>query len=221
VASKRRAVGSRWDTGRTEAFSDGVFAIAITLLVLDINVPESDFDDLWYGIAHQWPSYVGYVTSFVTIGGLWLAHHGIFRRIQYADARVTRLNLLLLMVVSFLPFPTRLMSEAIRDSDAETAAAVFYGTTLLAISIITWALWNTVARNRELLKVEVTDEEVRTISRLTAPNIGGYAVGILLARLAPQAAVFAFLATSIIALLRARGAPPEESGHERHSRTIA
>ena len=106
---------SRWDTGRTEAFSDGVFAIAITLLVLDINVPESDFDDLWQGIAHQWPSYLGYVTSFATIGGLWLAHHGIFRRIQYADARVTRLNLLLLMVVSFLPFPTRLMAETIRD----------------------------------------------------------------------------------------------------------
>ena len=76
-----------------------MFAIAITLLVLDINVPESDFDDLWYGIAHQWPAYLGYVTSFVTIGGLWLAHHGIFRRIQYADARVTRLNLTLLMIV--------------------------------------------------------------------------------------------------------------------------
>jgi uncharacterized membrane protein len=58
-----------WDPGRTEAFSDGVFAIAITLLVLEIGVPESDFGDLWSGIAHQWPSYIAYVTSFLTIGG--------------------------------------------------------------------------------------------------------------------------------------------------------
>ena len=163
----------RWDTGRTEAFSDGVFAIAITLLVLDINVPESDFADLWHGIAHQWPSYLGYVTSFATIGGLWLSHHGIFRRIQFADTRVTRLNLLLMMVVSFLPFPTRLVSEAIRDPQAETAAVIFYGTTLLAISVITWALWGTVARDRELLGPEVTKAEVGTILRLSAPNIGG------------------------------------------------
>jgi len=170
-------VESRWDTARTEAFSDGVFAIAITLLVLDINVPESDFDDLWQGIANQWPSYLGYVTSFATIGGLWLAHHGIFRRIQYADARVTRLNLILLMIVSFLPFPTRLMAETIRNSDAETTAAIFYGTTLLAISVVTWALWQTVARNRDLLGPDVTDDEVRAILRMTAPNIGGHPAG--------------------------------------------
>jgi hypothetical protein len=62
-------MGSRWGTGRIEAFSDGVFAIAITLLVLEINVPQSDFHDLWRGILHQWPSYLGYTTSFVTIGG--------------------------------------------------------------------------------------------------------------------------------------------------------
>ena len=212
---------SRWDTARTEAFSDGVFAIAITLLVLDINVPESDFDDLWQGIVHQWPSYLGYVTSFATIGGLWLAHHGLVRRIQYADARVTRLNLILLMIVSFLPFPTRLMAETIRNSDAETTAAIFYGTTLLAISVVTWALWQTVARNRDLLRPDVTDDEVRAILRMTAPNIGGYAAGILLARLVPQAAVFAFLITSIVALMRARGTPPDTSGRQRHSSTIA
>jgi uncharacterized membrane protein len=75
-------MSSRWETGRTEAFSDGVFAIAITLLVLEIAVPESAFDDLWHGIAHQWPAYLGYVTSLLTIGGIWLAHHGIFRRLQ-------------------------------------------------------------------------------------------------------------------------------------------
>ena len=101
------------------------------------------------------------------------SHHGIFRRIQFADTRVTRLNLLLMMVVSFLPFPTRLVSEAIRDPQAETAAVIFYGTTLLAISVITWALWGTAARDRELLGPEVTKAEVGTILRLSAPNIGG------------------------------------------------
>ena len=64
-----------------EAFSDGVFAIAITLLILEISVPESAFEDLWSGIAHQWPAYLAYVTSFLTIGGIWAAHHGIFRRL--------------------------------------------------------------------------------------------------------------------------------------------
>ena len=76
---------SQWSTGRIEAFSDGVFAIAITLLVLDISVPESDFDSLGSGIAHQWPAYLAYATSFVTIGGIWMAHHGIFRRLRYAN----------------------------------------------------------------------------------------------------------------------------------------
>jgi uncharacterized membrane protein len=75
-------VGSRWGTGRIEAFSDGVFSIAITLLVLDIAIPASALGAPWYGIAHQWPSYLAYVTSFVTIGGLWMVHHGIFRQLQ-------------------------------------------------------------------------------------------------------------------------------------------
>ena len=201
---------SRWDTARTEAFSDGVFAIAITLLVLDTNVPESDFDDLWQGIVHQWPSYLGYVTSFATIGGLWLAHHGIFLRIQYADARPN------LLLMSSSSVPDRLMPSD-SHSDAETRS-IFYGTTC---SPLRGHLWQTVARNRDLLRPDVTDDEARAILRMTAPNIGGYAVGILRARLAPQAAVFAFLITSIVALMRARGTPPETRGRQRHPSTIA
>ncbi len=87
-------MGSRWDTGRTEAFSDGVFAIAITLLVLDIGIPADEFDDLWSAIFHEWPAYLGYATSFLTIGGIWLAHHGVFRRLSYANDEVMRINLL-------------------------------------------------------------------------------------------------------------------------------
>ena len=98
-------MGSRWDTGRLEAFSDGVFAIAITLLVLEISVPESGFEDLWKGIADQWPSYLAYATSFLTVGGLWLAHHGIFRRLASADGMVMRLNILQLMLVRSCRFP--------------------------------------------------------------------------------------------------------------------
>ena len=73
----------RFESGRVEAFSDAVFSIAATLLVLEIAVPESDFGDLWSGIADQWPSYLAYGTSFLTIGALWLAHHALFRRTAY------------------------------------------------------------------------------------------------------------------------------------------
>src|SRR4029079_636686 len=104
-------VGHRWSTSRIEAFSDGVFAIAITLLVLDIRVPPTQFDDLWQGIADEWPAYFGFATSFLTSAASWLLHHGVFRRLRYADVNIIRLNLLLLMAVSFLPFPTRLMAE--------------------------------------------------------------------------------------------------------------
>jgi uncharacterized membrane protein len=89
----------RWDTGRTEAFSDGVFAIAITLLILEVSVPHSEFGNLWRGIAHQWPSYLAYATSFITIGAIWLVHHGIFRRLQYANSWVMRINLGLGVIV--------------------------------------------------------------------------------------------------------------------------
>jgi len=106
-------VGDRWGTGRVEAFSDGVFAIAITLLILEISVPESEFSNLWRGIARQWPAYLAYATSFITIGGIWLVHHGIFRRLQYANRPLMLINLALLMAVSFLPFPTKLLAEAI------------------------------------------------------------------------------------------------------------
>jgi hypothetical protein len=101
------------------------------------------------GIAHHSPGYLGYVTSFLTIGGIWLAHYGIFRRLQSANNTVMPLNLLLLMAVSFLPFPIRLMAEAIRNTDAEGAAVIFYGGSLLVIALLVAALWRSVARRRE------------------------------------------------------------------------
>jgi TMEM175 potassium channel family protein len=198
-------MGNRWDTGRTESFSDGVFAFAITLLVLDLAVPESQFSHLWRSIADQWPSYLGYVTSFLTVGGIWLVHTGIFRRVQYANRRVMQVNLLLLMAVAFLPFPTSLVAQAIHDASAERAAVIFYGGSLLVISLLYSGLWAVVASDRSLLKPGVSETEVDAIARATTPNLGFYLAVILLAIFAPRVAAFGYLVIAIVALLRARG----------------
>jgi TMEM175 potassium channel family protein len=196
---------NRWETGRLEAFSDGVFAIAITLLVLELNIPESEFGDLWRGFAHQWPSYLAYVTSFVTIGGIWMLHHAVFRRLRFANTRIMRINLLLLMAVSFLPFPTRLVAEGIRHAGAERAAVVIYGASLLLISSLYGLLALAISRNPDLLQSGVDVSEVKAIIRSVQPNIGFYVALIVLAGIAPKVAAFGFLISSLGTVLRARG----------------
>jgi uncharacterized membrane protein len=198
-------MGSRWETRRTEAFSDGVFAIAITLLVLDIRVPLTAFDDLWQAILDEWPAYLGYVTSFLTIGGFWLGHHAIFRRLRYADRRVMTINLLLLMAVAFLPFPTRLVADGFHSEDAERIAVIFYGLSLLVISILFSILWGTISRNRELLEPGVSDREVRAITLATSPSVGFYIGAVAVGIAAPKVAAIGYLVIAIVALLRIRG----------------
>jgi uncharacterized membrane protein len=216
--AKRRERG-RWETGRIEAFSDGVFAIAITLLVLDIRVPTNQFDNLWRAIVHQWPAYLGYVTSFLTIGGIWLAHHGVFRRLRYANNRIMQVNLLLLMAVSFLPYPTRLVAEAIRSDSAERAAVIFYGLNLLAISALFGLLWGAAARDRRLLKPDVSDEEVRAVLVAATPNIGFYIGATILAILAPKVAAIGYLLIAIVFVLRARGDEVDDNPAETGPRS--
>jgi uncharacterized membrane protein len=127
----------RWTTDRVEAFSDGVFAIAITLLVLEIGIPPDRFDDLWRALGDEWPSYLAYVTSFFTVGGVWMAHHRLFAEVEFVDPTLMRLNILLLMAASFLPFPTGLLAEALHASrDAERAAVVVYGATAVTIELL-------------------------------------------------------------------------------------
>jgi len=205
-------VRERVDTGRTEAFSDGVFAIAVTLLVLEISVPEDAFDNLWRGIADQWPSYLAYFTSFSTVGGLWLAHHAILRRMRYADSTVIRLNLLLLMAVAFLPFPTSLVAEAINRTSAERPAVLFYGASLLVTTALITAIGRYAGARTELLREGVPAGDVLAVASVTAPSLGFYAVVLLLAALAPVVAAFGFLGVGLLAVLRARGDTAGEPG---------
>ena len=195
----------RWATGRVEAFSDGVIAIAITLLVLEIHVPPSDFENLWRGIANQWPSYLAFATSFLTIGAFWLLHHGVFSRLRYADARIMRLNLLLLMAITFLPFPTKLMAEAIHDTRAERAAVITYGLNLLAISVLYALLWESAARRPDLIDPDVTPEEVAAVRRVAPPSHGFYLHGTHGAQLAPRHSVVGLLGIAILIVLRVHG----------------
>ena len=197
----------RWGTGRIEAFSDGVFAIAITLLILEVSVPAADFDNLWRGIIDQWPSYLAYATSFITVGGIWLVHHGIFRRLRYANQPLMLINLALLMAVSFLPFPTKLLAEGIHETDAERAAVIFYGATLLVISLLINALWGAVMRDRDLLEPEVSEQEINAILLAVTPSLGFYVGVIVLAIFAPKVAAFGYLVIAIVAVLRATPPP--------------
>ena len=127
----------RWNTSRVEAFSDGVFAIAITLLVLDIRVEPEQYEDLGKALLDEWPSYLAYVTSFLTVGSVWIAHHSLYSHLRYIDPVLLRLNLLLLLAAAFLPFPTGVLAQSFDASDdAERTAIILYGGTALVIELL-------------------------------------------------------------------------------------
>jgi len=203
--AESESVGTHWDTGRLEAFSDGVIAIAATLLILDVNVPLRDFADLRSGIVNQWPAYLGYGTSFLTIGGIWMAHHGLFRRLRYANSRVMRLNLILLMAVSFLPFPTRLVAETLGNEGPERTAVIFYGFTLLLTSVLLWALWSAATSDPDLLHPDANPNEIAAYTRVMTPNIGFYIVSTLIALRWPTVTAAIYFAIGASLVLRARG----------------
>ena len=129
-------------TARMEAFSDGVFAIAITLLVLDLVAPSVTEGSIGRRLIDQWPTYLAYLVSFASIGAAWFSHSTITEYLDRADSILLRLNLLLLLFVSVLPFPTRMLGEYLRETGAERIAVTIYGLNLLAISGLTSILWH-------------------------------------------------------------------------------
>jgi uncharacterized membrane protein len=184
----------RFDSGRIEALSDGVFAISITLLVLEITLPADAFQHLGHAIAHEWPAYMAYVTSFLTIGTAWFVHHEIFRRMTHADPNIMRLNLLVLMVVAFLPFPTGLLGEAIHSREAERTAVFFYGGVLAAMLLLLAGLARYVASRDQLLVDRAEPADLKALAIRLTPGLGSYAVVLALAAVAPRVTAFGFLA---------------------------
>jgi uncharacterized membrane protein len=182
--------------GRLEAFSDGVFAIAITLLVLELGVSADAHEHLLRSILDEWPSYLAYITSFLTIGVVWMQHSAITHALRTADATLYRLNLLVLLLASFLPFPTKLTSEFVGERDPERIAVIFYGLVLLALALSLTVFVRYAAEHRRLVKDEVEAATVEA-ALVHQPSFLLYGVGIGIGLVAPTIAVFFYLLTSI------------------------
>ena len=183
-------------TGRLQALSDGVYAIAITLLVLDIVVPAGADSDLLGSLGKLWASYLAYVVSFATIGASWLGHNVITEYLERADAAFIRLNLLLLLIVAFLPFPTRLFADYIRQDGPERVAVTVYGISLLLSSTLLWVLWRYAVHAR-LVRPDAADEEVALLTQRLTPGLAGYLVLIVAGLFVPVVAVAGYLAIAL------------------------
>jgi len=166
-AMKASTTFEQSETVRIEQFSDGVFAIAITLLVLGINVPKARelgaSGGLGTTLIKQWPHYLAFVTSYISILAKWVNHHRIFSFIQRTDHAFLYWNGLLLLFITFLPFPTALLAEYLLHAEASVAGAVFAGT-YVAIAFAFKGLWNHASKNGRLLVQNVDDREIRQIT---------------------------------------------------------
>ncbi len=184
------------ETGRVEAFSDGVFAIAITLLILTVDPPRHGRG---IALAHEllrlWPAYLAYLVSFLTIGIIWVNHHTVFRQFGQVDRTLLFINVFFLLVVAFIPFPTRVVAEFARSGDDRRAAAVLYGATMTLMGLLFLVLW--LYGSRRLLRPDADQREVSGITRSFVPGTPTYAAGTLLALVSPIASLVLFGALAL------------------------
>jgi uncharacterized membrane protein len=194
------------DTGRLVAFSDGVFAISITLLVLEIRPPVDD-RRLLHGLLALWPSYLAYAVTFLFIGQVWVNHHVMFDHIRAADRTVLLLNTLLLMVVAFLPFATSVLADAFRSGDGQRTAVVFYGIAFDLTALAFNGVWQ-YARRRRLLRAALDAAGATAIGRRFQLALAWLATGALLGLVVPVLGVAVIAAFNAFYWLPIRGESP-------------
>jgi uncharacterized membrane protein len=198
---------------RLEAFSDGVIAVAITLLVLDLKVPSpSPHHSLGHELGRMWPNYVAYVISFVTIGIIWINHHAMIARLREPDHTILILNLLLLLSVGVLPFATSLFATYLREGQGEHLAAAIYAGAFLVMSI----LFATLNRHilfvkTHLMALEIPHERRRQILTRGVFGLIPYALATAFAVVSP------YVTLGICSAVAAFYALPLASGYERRS----
>jgi uncharacterized membrane protein len=187
------------ETARLETFADGVFAIAATLLIVDVAV-RAPGGELGSAILKAWPQYAAYAVSFLTIGIMWLNHHDCMRQIGAVDRRFLTINLLLLMCIAFVPFPTRLIADHFHD-DGLRAAALTYGVTLTITAVCFGSFWFYAARGNRLLAEDADPQVISGISRSYLPGAPIYGAATLAALWSPKLAVALFGAIALFYLV--------------------
>jgi uncharacterized membrane protein len=185
---------------RLEAFSDGVFAIAITLLVLELAVPIAGEQGLLSALHEERLSYLAYLVSFATIGAFWLAHSSITEYVTSADPVFLRLNLAFLLVVSFLPYPTKVLAEFAREDETERVAATFFGATVLIGLVLLVGLWR-YAMSAGLAQLDGGEGDARLLLRRVIPAGAAYLLLIFIGFPSPTVAVVGYLAVAIFLIL--------------------
>jgi uncharacterized membrane protein len=186
---------------RLETFADGVFAIAATLLILNVDAQVAgDVENLGDRLTHIWPSYLAYAVSFVTIGIMWVNHHWVMAQIDHTDRRFLFANIGLLLCIAFVPFPTRLVAEHIRGDGARDAALA-YGFTMVATAIMFNVTWFYASARRRLLRPDADPAVVSGISRSYLPGPWIYLGATLVAFVSPTASVVLFLAIAAFYVL--------------------
>jgi uncharacterized membrane protein len=204
------------DSRRAESFSDGVFAVAITLLVINL-LPIADQTTGTHGsptltaghLASHWPAYFAYIVSFLTIGIMWLNHHTMLSAVTKVDRVVLVLNLFLLMGVVAIPFPTALVADHLDDSSQGKVAAVTYGLVMIAISIGFASTWIYLSRHQQDLGARRVVRRPRLSTfRFTIGN-AGYVAGTLVALVSPVAALIIFGLLAVYYLIDHLPAEPE------------
>ena len=185
------------DTTRLETFSDGVFAIAATLLILEVH--RSGHGSVTHQLLHAWPSYVAYAISFLTIGIIWVNHHTVMSQIGRIDRTFLFLNVIFLMVVAFSPFPTRVVAETLRHGSH--AAAFAYGLTFTAMALCYAALWYYAAIGRRLIAADADQRTVSGISRSFRPGWLMYGAATVSSLLSAYLAVALYAAIALFYVL--------------------
>src|SRR5215472_2268027 len=183
---------------RIEAFADGIFAFAATLLILNIAVDQTHA--LGPQLLRIWPSYAAYAISFITIGIIGANHHQVMHQVAHVDRFFLMVTVLFLMFIAFIPFPTRLLASDIQTSDAE-AAALVYGITLTGTAVLFNVLWRYAARGRRLLRSDVDNRVVEGINRSYAFGPLSYAIATLVALISPQISAGMFAAIAVFYIL--------------------
>jgi uncharacterized membrane protein len=162
-------------TARLETFADGVFAIAATLLILNVEVPDLGDHTLSHELLRLWPAYIGYVVSFVTIGIIWVNHHTVLDLLHSTDRTFLFINVFFLLCIAFIPFPTRLLATYVRTDDGQ-AAAVLYGITLTTTAVFFNLMWRyAIGAGGRLLRADADRRVVDGITRSYRPGVAMYA----------------------------------------------